>query len=261
MSTPSTATATAIHPHQTHYGHSHYQTYQSNGSQHAHEAALSGSARLGQPYSVPYTNISASSSRHNISSSSRQPAPSTSKQSSQSVSKMEAEKGKRGPNWNEFYKNGVPKEVIVIDDTPPPPTTNTKNSSRMANGTAQGRNTTNGQHMNKKRRMDQGQDVAHASYDNVTPQYAISDSNTTSLDRTTSLQTTATTSLGSGGSAGASGYNNTQATGQKRKRVTRQATSSDKKKKEEAQVHSAHMCHRDSLLSRPLKLLFDQSKR
>ena len=147
---------------------------------------------------------------------------------------MDPEKGKRGPDWSEFYKNGVPKEVIVIDDTPPPPpsTASAKNSSRMANGTTQVRNAANAQHMKKKRRTEQGQDVAHGSYDNVTPQYAVSDSNTTSLDRTTSLQTTATTSLGSHGSTGASGYNDTQTTGQKRKRVTRQATSSDKKKKE-----------------------------
>lgn len=33
----------------------------------------------------------------------------------------------RHPDWDEFYKNGMPKEIIVIDDdSPPPPTKKTR---------------------------------------------------------------------------------------------------------------------------------------
>ncbi|KAK6353113.1 dual specificity protein kinase kns1 [Orbilia brochopaga] len=38
------------------------------------------------------------------------------------------------PDWKEFYKNGIPKEIIVIDDTPPPEPTPKRNS--RANQTA-----------------------------------------------------------------------------------------------------------------------------
>lgn len=34
---------------------------------------------------------------------------------------MSTTKRNRAPNWEaEFYKNGYPKEIIVIEDTPPP---------------------------------------------------------------------------------------------------------------------------------------------
>ncbi|KAK6506018.1 dual specificity protein kinase kns1 [Arthrobotrys conoides] len=35
---------------------------------------------------------------------------------------------KQTPDWKEFYKNGVPKEIIVIDDTPPPEPTPKRNA-------------------------------------------------------------------------------------------------------------------------------------
>ncbi|KAK6346344.1 dual specificity protein kinase kns1 [Orbilia blumenaviensis] len=35
---------------------------------------------------------------------------------------------KQTPDWKEFYKNGVPKEIIVIDDTPPPEPTPKRNN-------------------------------------------------------------------------------------------------------------------------------------
>ncbi|EWC47067.1 hypothetical protein DRE_03436 [Drechslerella stenobrocha 248] len=34
------------------------------------------------------------------------------------------------PDWKEFYKNGIPKEIIVIDDTPPPDQPTPKRPSR-----------------------------------------------------------------------------------------------------------------------------------
>ena len=226
MSTPSTATATTIHPHQAHYAHSHYQAYQPNSAHNTQDSTLNGTVRLAQPYNT-YQNLAANSSRNHTSTSSKQPPTSNSKPSPQSNSKMSRGKGKRQPDWNEFYRNGIPREIIVIDDSPSP---TIQNSSQMGNQSSQPQAAMNAQHTSKKRRTEGGQDAT--SYDNITPQYINSGSNTASLDRTTSIQTTAPTSLGSNGSTGTSGYNDTQNTGQKRKRITRQATIVDKKKKE-----------------------------
>ncbi|KAF9433846.1 dual specificity protein kinase kns1 [Entomortierella beljakovae] len=41
--------------------------------------------------------------------------------------------GRRQTNWDEFYKNGMPKEIIVIDDdTPPPPSLSSSSTSSSA---------------------------------------------------------------------------------------------------------------------------------
>ncbi|KAG0002431.1 dual specificity protein kinase kns1 [Entomortierella chlamydospora] len=41
--------------------------------------------------------------------------------------------GRRQTDWDEFYKNGMPKEVIVIDDdTPPPPSLSSSSTSSSA---------------------------------------------------------------------------------------------------------------------------------
>jgi dual-specificity kinase len=44
--------------------------------------------------------------------------------------------GRRQADWADFYKNGVPKEVIVIDDDtpPPPPSLSTSSTSSSASG-------------------------------------------------------------------------------------------------------------------------------
>ena len=229
MSTPSTATATTIHPHHTHYAHSHYNPYQTTAGQTPNEAGSSGSARFGQQYS-PYQSLAQASNRHTASSS-RQPAASISKPSPKSTSTMSRSKTKRQPDWNAFYRNGVPQEIIVIDDSPDP---QNASSAKIVNEASQAQGGSTAQPANKKRRTEQGQNATATAHENLTPQYVDSGSNTHSLDRTTSIHTTAPTSLGSHGSMGASSYNDKQMTGQKRKRVTRQATGSDKKRKEAA---------------------------
>jgi dual-specificity kinase len=129
---------------------------------------------------------------------------------------------RRNPDWADFYKNGLPKEVIVIEDDdedPPAPPPRQPGLTRTAtNGSAR--------HTDKKRKT-----TASTAYDPVynqqtsysttqTPYYD-SPNQSTSTDRTTSaLNTTAATSLGSQASNGQhiSPLDNT-AVGQKRKRT------------------------------------------
>lgn len=123
MGTPSTATA--IH-HQHHfYPHNnHYSDYNLSGINY-------GSVR---PATGPYsnTNYSANSTPDLRQTSTATFAP---KQSSTNASvaysskdspEMPPPKGKRKADWSDFYRNGVPKEVIVIDDSPEPTGRSTK---------------------------------------------------------------------------------------------------------------------------------------
>jgi dual-specificity kinase len=208
MSTPSTAVATTIQPQ---YGLSHYQAqYQALKS---NESSMT--SGFGSSYSYANMPRATNSSRPAVSATEN-----GSDTPSQSYSTITRSTQKRQPNWREFYKNGVPKEIILIEDTPPPSVGGSVPVSQ------------NGEHASKKRRTDAGNARAQNTYsNNNTPQFVDSNSNTTiSLDRTTSIQTTAPTSLGSHGSTNSSSYIDTQATGQKRKRITRQATASDRKK-------------------------------
>lgn len=129
---------------------------------------------------------------------------------------------RRNPDWADFYKNGLPKEVIVIDDDDeepaPPPPRQPPLARTATNGSAR--------HTDKKRKT-----TAATAYDPVynqqtsysttqTPYYD-SPNHSISTDRTTSaLNTTAPTSLGSQVSNGhhIEPLDNT-AVGQKRKRT------------------------------------------
>ena len=157
---------------------------------------------------------------------------------------QDSRKRERRPDWHEFYKNGPPKEIIVIDDSPPPPQQNGNDRANYTTRTVMGNGDT--EHANKKRKTlpASAYDPIHQqqSYSNTnTPNYGDTGSNTISTDRTTSLQTTAPTSLGSNNSAGASGsYLEDGVVGQKRKRVTRQQTADEKKRKEIEVVGDAY---------------------
>ncbi|KAI9789142.1 MAG: dual specificity protein kinase kns1 [Candelina submexicana] len=152
----------------------------------------------------------------------------------------------RQPNWNEFYKHGIPKEVIVIDDDDDEevenggtqahqPRPNHTTRTIVGNGSLQ--------HANKKRKtgVSSASDPVYQqqpSYSTTqTPHYTDSVSTSTnSSDRTTSaLNTTAATSLGSHASGG-SNHDYQQplddgVVGQKRKR-TRKAVADEAKRKE-----------------------------
>jgi dual-specificity kinase len=104
----------------------------------------------------------------------------------------------RKPDWEEFYKNGVPREVIVIDDDSPPPNPKSTLHGRPTNGAVRA-----------AKQTKNGYDPAYAgqaSYSATqTPHYDSSSAhNTASTDRTQSayLAQTATTSLGSQASNG-----------------------------------------------------------
>jgi dual-specificity kinase len=152
---------------------------------------------------------------------------------------------KRKPDWAEFYKNGLPNEIIVIDDDEPQTSPRTQPRPTQPNRAI----TTNGgtRHTDKKRKT-----TASTAYDPVynqqtsysttqTPYYDNSPSNNTiSTDRTTSaINTTAATSLGSQASNGA--YippleNGT--VGQKRKRTRRAAQDeANEAKRREVDLH------------------------
>lgn len=167
---------------------------------------------------------------------------------SQSTSALQGSKKKeRRPDWHEFYKNGPPKEIIVIDDdSPPPPSRREERVPQQQRPQASIRGV---EHATKKRRT--GQTTA---YDAARDQQAFSHartysngnsgSNTISTDRTTSLQTTAPTSLGSHSSHGTSGpYVEDAVVGQKRKRVTRQQIADEKKRKEIEVVGDAYSAY------------------
>ncbi len=107
---------------------------------------------------------------------------------------------RRNPDWADFYKNGLPKEVIVIDDDddedPPPPPPRQPGLTRTAtNGSAR--------HTDKKRKTttSTAYDPVYnqqTSYSTTQTPYYDSPNHSLSTDRTTSaLNTTAPTSLGS----------------------------------------------------------------
>jgi dual-specificity kinase len=246
MSTPSTATAT-FPPYQSRYGYSNHQIYQSNAThQFNHDSILSGSSRLPP---VPresdrpedyYSDLTLPPPRNMIKTK-QLPAMTTSDSTpSASISRRD-----RRPDWHDFYKNGPPKEIIVIDDDSPPPAPVPGQGRVMAQYPNQGGISIGGpaEHANKKRRT--GYDMAPARTDasysnNNTPHFACSGSGTVSTDRTTSLHTTAPTSLGSHGSGGSGGtYVESSSVGQKRKRVTRQTTAEEKKRREIESVGDA----------------------
>ena len=159
--------------------------------------------------------------------------------STQPPSDMEQSGGRgRKPNWHEFYKNGLPKEVIVIDDESPPPHLRQSNSTTNPRYQAAAGSSTNGgvRHTDKKRKT-----AASTNYDPVynkhysttqTPYYE-SGSTSISTDRQTSAYNTAATSLTSQASNGTwPAPADQEIVGQKRKRQTTRKTTAENKKRE-----------------------------
>lgn len=142
----------------------------------------------------------------------RHPAPQS--------SNMAARADKR-PDWNKFYENGIPKEVIVIDDSSPeaPP----EPAPRKVSGDYSKQAS---HHLDKRRRMDNNYDPVHQHKTSIHNAHDQSSSeNTSQEDRTNSaLYSTAPTSLTSTGSSNhvQQPLEQTRA-GQKRKRSSRKA--------------------------------------
>jgi dual-specificity kinase len=196
MSTPSTATATLPLPHHQYYSRHQVYTPQSSTYTSLNSALVNGAPRLPNPnpqYSSTYTasNGTASDSRRTTATSSRTvripPAEYSNSSQQQEMSDSRNGSGRsarstRKPDWDEFYKNGVPSEIIVIDDDTPDPDRSYKNDSA------------HDRHTDKKRKTG-----ASANYDPVynpqpsysttqTPYYDNSSANhTVSTDRTAPL--------------------------------------------------------------------------
>lgn len=156
----------------------------------------------------------------------------------------------KGPDWTEFYKNGLPKEVIVIDDDTPAPGADAKEASAnystrtYTNGTVNGSDA-GSQHVSKKRRKEDvyvnGGRVVNGSHI-VTP-----NSGSSSTDRTTSGQNTTaptTTSLASLSSNGHFDHEVSSQSGQKRKRTTRQQLAQEAKRREVEVLGDAYVSYR-----------------
>ncbi|KAF2194423.1 dual specificity protein kinase lkh1 [Zopfia rhizophila CBS 207.26] len=214
MSTPSTATAT-LPPHQY---FSHHQTYQpslSNGQ------LSNGTARLGNSL---YNGYSSNSDLRRTATGHARLPPLTVPNSSASdmnVNPGHSSQRKRNPDWADFYKNGIPKEVIVIDDDDDdpaarPPPRQTQTNRTVANGSTR--------HADKKRKTTASTAYdpiynQHTSYSTTQTPYYDSPNNSISTDRTTSALNTATTSLGSQASNGYIAPLENRVVGQKRKRT------------------------------------------
>ncbi|CAE7031122.1 hypothetical protein PTNB73_05299 [Pyrenophora teres f. teres] len=226
MSTPSTATAT-LPPH--HQFYSHHQTYQSNIS---NAQIANGSGRIGNSlYNGYASGTSNSDLRRTTATHSRQqqPPPQLPPITQPSPIDMSANDSgsaqrRRNPDWADFYKNGIPREVIVIDDDddddePQPPPPRQPGSARTAQ-------TASARHTDKKRKTAASTAYdpvynQHTSYSTTQTPYYDSPNHSLSTDRTTSaLHTTAHTSLGSQASNDhhISPLDNSAA-GQKRKRT------------------------------------------
>lgn len=142
----------------------------------------------------------------------------------------------REPDWHKFYKNGLPKEVIVIDDSPTPEPSASVISNPQATRSVAGGDT---RHAAKKRKLvgvgsayDPVYHVGPSHSNDQSPAYKDSSGSTISTDRTTSaIHTTAATSLGSHSS---NGYEAVDVQpGQKRRRTaTRLQIANEAKRKE-----------------------------
>lgn len=141
---------------------------------------------------------------------------------------------RKQPDWNEFYKNGVPKEIIVIDDDDDEPEQQSARTDARPRQDQGSFSSYNG----RKRKIDRGYDAEYndsPTYSTHPAKFGGSSSSASyhSGDRTASLQTiTAPTSLESYGSNAASNSYEDVRVGQKRKRVQPERTQSRKKKQE-----------------------------
>ena len=249
MSTPSTATAIA--PHHAHHGPFDFprpffrpaaHPTQSNPNESA--LTTTASRRAAAPaYTTTTTALPAlaSGGHRTPSTASKAPTASTYHTAPDTPAMTSSSRGgaQRQPDWNEYYKNGIPKEIIVIDDSPSPaPQSAASHVQQPPHADPP---------PTKKRRMGQANAVKQeTAYSHAgTASYYDSPSGTVSTDRTTSLQqTTAPTSLGSTGSGTNNGaYPEAAAAGQKRKRVTRQTTATAKKQKDNAVNNALNSYH------------------
>lgn len=221
---------------------------------------MNGASRLGASYSFPTPSSNSTSNSVGVADPSRasqnatlpsrpetrptaMPASSSASVPKQTQNPKKRQRSRDEPDWNKFYKNGLPKEVIVIDDSPTPePSASILSNPHTARSVAG----SNGRPAAKKRKRD---DVGSA-YDpvyhlgpsvsnNQSPEYKETSGSTISTDRTTSaIHTTAATSLGSHSSNGQNGYEAVDVQpGQKRKRTATRLQIANEAKRKELEVN------------------------
>lgn len=284
MSTPTTATATLPHynpysPH--HYLAPYHQSYQdpSMVAYRVNNQTLSSSRPLAYPPSGYFASSTAGNASNGVNSPSytaprllddgspspprtgmsgysAMPPVRTSAHSSAQDGSQPSRKRRRSrePDWNDFYKNGLPKEIIVIDDSPEPEQARPVAREAppvlpapisVSSGSVVGRDATTAgtaRHVAKKRKRDNEpahyDPVYHNTYvgsHTQTPHgHGTPTKSTISSDRTTSaVHTTAATSLDSLSSTASNtqDYYSVHA-GQKRKRTTRQQIATEAKRRE-----------------------------
>lgn len=180
-----------------------------------------------QPYANGYPPPSRTATTNTTTTTAAAPYPPT---NSAAASSSNGTTGKRSRNqpvdWNEFFGGKPPKEIIVIDDDDDDDDDDEAPAANQTYQNPAASASTTQQHTDKRRKTTNYDPVYHhAEYSNThTPYYdaASTDQNTTSY------KTSAATSLASQPSASA--YAEDAATGQKRKRTTRQAAADQKKR-------------------------------
>ena len=236
MSTPSIASNT-INNHHLSYGYSHHQSpYQSNAASYPSNNSVPTPRLTNSYYSYP-SNQQSTSYR----SAQRSPAHKSKSKNEPRIPPSHSTpnsmgRGQKAPDWEEYYKNGIPKEVIVIDDdTPPPPAPTARITTRR--GAARGRRGNVQPAAGRKRKMDDSYDTGYHDSPAFSTHPAKFDEHSSPpsvrTERTTTPHTTAPTSLGSYGSSGASNSYEDVNSGQKRKRAMPKVTRAQTKRKEQ----------------------------
>ena len=200
MSTPSTATA--LHP--PHRFLPRYPNSQTSASDYRpSNIAISASSRLAYN-SFPTTNSPVQSPQQPNFTSKHDTTNSVMAHSQASSSRADSSKNSKKADWNNFYRNGIPKEVIVIDDSPEP--------SRRT-----------GQHPEKRRKVDTSAAYGPAhGQQGIKHDESISTSTGSSARTASAMYSTAPTSLTSQGSGGQKTQRIDESqSGQKRKRPQR----------------------------------------
>ncbi|KAK1756272.1 kinase-like domain-containing protein [Echria macrotheca] len=263
MSTPTTATATL--PHYSHFPYSHHQ-HQAYPQANTSSYRTTNPSRLGLPSPPLYSSSSsAHSAVHGVAVSTAARAllqetvtlpplenhystmPAVTQAQTVAEPRASARRRRRSsrPDWNNFYRNGLPKEIIIIDDTPEPETqaeperqaasvasaTWTTTTTRT-NGNHGSSNESSSHHAAKRRRRDDEGSHYDPVYNNIVGSHTQTPTKSTaSSDRTNSaIHTTAATSLGSLSANGQ--YENDVQPGQKRKRATRQQVANEARRRE-----------------------------
>ena len=221
---------TATLPHNSHLAHQRYDPTPSLGSYH--HSHSNGPTRLAVSHSFPQNKPSSSS--QSTYASSRQLPPLGNMPSSNSNTQLQyrnKQERERKPDWDEFYKNGPPKEIIVIDDDDSPPPNKRKAPPTRKRPSPQARAGATQPTVKKRRTAYDSVRDYHGSYPKRT--FSPGDSSSLGSERTNSLQTTAPTSLGSHTSRGSNGaYVEDVGVGSKRKRTTRGQIAAEKRRQE-----------------------------